>query len=370
VCQDGLGNFDDDPAQGPRRKGGLLIVAKILVTGGAGFVGSVCCAQLLRKGHQVVTVDNLSTGHPQAVPEGVVLYPNDIADRDSVSNILRHQHFDAVFHFAAKALIPESVSNPGVFFDQNVASGIAFLESLRAAGVNKFIFSSSAAVYGSPCAIPIEEDHPKNPVNSYGETKLMFERLLGWYAIAYGWTVYAFRYFNACGATADAGEDHRPETHIIPLLLETAAGERPCFEVYGRDYPTPDGTCLRDYVHVLDIADAHLLALNASNKVGMTAYNIGTGHSHSVLEVCGIVENVTGTKLTLRDGSRRPGDPAVLCASPAKLQRELGWKPRFSDLREIVQTAWEWKCRYPRGYASGEPELTGHRRRSLSTVTP
>jgi UDP-glucose 4-epimerase len=287
----------------------------------------------------------------------VVFYPTDIGDRDRISDILRHQHFDAVFHFAAKALIPESVSNPGVFFDQNVASAIAFLESVRAAGVNKFVFSSSAAVYGSPSAVPIEEDHPKNPVNSYGETKLMFERVLNWYATAYGWSVFAFRYFNACGATASAGEDHRPETHIIPLLLETAAGERPYFEIHGRDHATPDGTCLRDYVHVLDIAEAHLLALNASDKATMTAYNIGTGDSHSVLEVCGIAEEVTGTKLALRDGPRRPGDPAVLCASPAKLKQELGWKPRFSDLREIVRTAWEWKRRFPRGYGSTEPEL-------------
>jgi UDP-glucose 4-epimerase len=231
------------------------------------------------------------------------------------------------------------------------------LESVRAAGVNKFVFSSSAAVYGSPSAVPIEEDHPKKPVNSYGETKLMFEHVLNWYATAYGWRVFAFRYFNACGATASAGEDHRPETHIIPLLLETAAGERPYFEIHGRDHATPDGTCLRDYVHVLDIAEAHLLALNASDKAAMTAYNIGTGDSHSVLEVCGIAEEVTGAKLVLRDGPRRPGDPAVLCASPAKLKRELGWKPRVSDLREIIRTAWEWKRRFPRGYGSTEPEL-------------
>jgi UDP-glucose 4-epimerase len=333
-------------------------LAKILVTGGAGFVGSVCCLQLIKNGHQVVAVDNLSTGHPRAVPEGVSFYPSDIGDRDAISDILHDQQFDAVFHFAAKALIPESVTNPGLFFDENVASGIAFLESVRAAGINRFVFSSSAAVYGSPSAVPIEEDHPKNPVNSYGETKLMFERVLNWYATAYGWTVFAFRYFNACGATANVGEDHRPETHIIPLLLETAAGERPHFEIYGRDYPTPDGSCLRDYVHVLDIAEAHLLALDVSDKVGMTAYNIGTGDSHSVLEVCGIVEDVTGAKLTLREGPRRAGDPAVLCASPAKLMRELGWNPRFSDLREIVRTAWQWKCRYPQGYGSTEPDFT------------
>jgi UDP-glucose 4-epimerase len=337
-------------------------LAKILVTGGAGFVGSVCCLQLLKNGHQVVAFDNLSTGHLAAVPEGVVFYPVDIGDRDSISDILHDQHFDAIFHFAAKALIPESVSNPGVFFDQNVASGIAFLESVRSAGINKFVFSSSAAVYGSPSTIPIEEDHPKNPVNAYGETKLMFERLLSWYATAYGWSVFAFRYFNACGATTNVGEDHRPETHIIPLLLQTASGERPHFEIYGRDYPTPDGSCLRDYVHVLDIAEAHLLALNASDKVGMTAYNIGTGQSHSVLEVCRIVEDVTRVKVTLRDGSRRGGDPPVLCASPAKLMRELDWTPRFSDLREIVRTAWQWKRSYPNGYGSSDPQLTASAR--------
>jgi UDP-glucose 4-epimerase len=276
-------------------------------------------------------------------------------------DLLREQRFDAVFHFAAKALIPESVTNPGVFFDQNVASGITFLEALRTADVRRFIFSSSAAVYGSPSAVPIEEDHPKNPVNSYGETKLMFERLLSWYASAYGWTVFAFRYFNACGAAADRGEDHRPETHIIPLLLQTAAGERPYFEIYGRDYATPDKTCLRDYVHVLDIADAHLLALGAPDRTGMTAYNIGTGTSYSVLEVCHMVEEVTGNKLRLRDAPRRPGDPAVLCASPLKLRRELGWEPRFSELRQIIQTAWDWQRRYPQGYDSAEEELMANR---------
>jgi UDP-glucose 4-epimerase len=302
-------------------------------------------------------VDNLSTGHPRAVPQGVALHVKDIGDREGISEILRGEQFDAVFHFAAKALIPESVSNPGFFFDQNVAQGIYFLESLRSAGITKFVFSSSAAVYGSPDSVPILEDHPKNPVNSYGETKLMFERLLSWYASAYGWTIFAFRYFNACGATVDAGEDHRPETHIIPLLLDTAAGERASFDIYGNDYPTPDGTCLRDYVHVLDIAEAHLLALNASDRAGMTAYNIGTGKSHSVREVCEIVQEVTGNRLALRSAPRRPGDPAILCASPARLKQELGWNPRFSDLPEIVRTAWEWKRGHPQGYGSIEPEF-------------
>ena len=337
-------------------------MSKILVTGGAGFVGSICCAQLINRGHEVIAVDNLSTGHGSAIPDGTVLYPIDIGDREAILDLLGEHKFDAVFHFAAKALIPESVSNPGLFFDENVASGIRLLETLRTAGLRKFIFSSSAAVYGSPSLTPIEEDHPKNPVNSYGETKLMFERLLRWYASAYGWTVFAFRYFNACGASKEIGEDHRPETHIIPLLLRTATGERSYFEIFGRDYPTPDGTCLRDYVHVLDIAEAHLLALHAGQRPGMTAYNIGTGTSHSVLEVCRAAETVTGQKLTLRDAPRRLGDPAVLCASPLKLIRELGWKPRVSDLRQIIQTAWEWKQAHPRGYELVEKELVADQR--------
>jgi len=333
-------------------------LGKILVTGGAGYVGSVCCAQLLERGHQVVVLDNLSTGHAEAVPDGAGLHCVDFGDRTAVSEVLRrHGPFDAVFHFAAKALIPESVANPGVFFDTNVAAGIGFLETLRQAGVNKFVFSSSAAVYGSPESVPIGEEQPKNPVNSYGETKLMFERVLQWYAAAYSWTVVAFRYFNASGATATAGESHRPETHIIPLLLEAASGERNHFDIYGDDYATPDGTCLRDYVHVSDIAAAHLMALEFSQPNRLEAFNIGTGTSHSVLEVARTVEDVTGRKLLLRRAPRRPGDPAILCASPNKLVRQLGWTPRDSDLRNIIQTAWEWKQQHPQGYGTHAAEL-------------
>jgi UDP-glucose 4-epimerase len=336
-------------------------VARILITGGAGFVGSVCCSELLKRGHRVVVLDDLSAGHAAAVPAGVDLYRMDIGDRGEVGSLFRRASFDVVFHFAARALIPESVTNPGVFFDQNVASGIAFLETIRAHGIKKFVFSSSAAVYGSPQSVPIDEAHPKNPVNSYGETKLAFERILEWYASAYSWTSVAFRYFNACGATAEVGEDHQPETHIIPLLLQAASGERPYFEIFGNDYPTPDGTCLRDYVHVLDIAAAHLLALEVPEGAGMRVYNIGTGTSHSVLEVSRTVEEVTGAKVMLRHSPRRAGDPAVLCASPEKLKRELDWAPRFSDLRSIIRSAWEWRQRYPRGYdqVAGERAAVG-----------
>jgi UDP-glucose 4-epimerase len=331
-------------------------VARILVTGGAGYVGSVCCLQLLERGHHVTVVDDLSTGHAAAVPQGAVLHRLDIGDRAGMARVLAADRFDAVFHFAAKALIPESVSNPGLFFDSNVASGIALLEAVRAAGIRKFVFSSSAAVYGSPHSIPIEENHPKEPVNSYGETKLMLERVLHWYAIAYGWTAVAFRYFNASGATAAIGEDHCPETHIIPLLLETAAGERDVFEIYGHDYATPDGTCLRDYIHVMDIAEAHLAALQIENRPGFSAYNIGTGTSYSVRQVGRVVERELNRTVALKESPRRDGDPAILCASPQRLMRELGWRPRFSDLQTIVRTAWDWKEKHPRGYRGRDAE--------------
>jgi UDP-glucose 4-epimerase len=317
-------------------------MTNVLVTGGAGYVGSVCCRHLLERGHNVVVLDDFSTGHAAAVPERATLHQLDYGDRAGVADVLKRTRIDAVFHFAAKALIPESVSNPGDFFDINLAAGIAFLETLRKSDVRKFVFSSSAAVYGNSDRVPIEEEHPKNPVNSYGETKLMFERVLQWYAAAYDWTVVAFRYFNASGATQYAGEDHQPETHVIPLLLQTAAGERGEFEIYGDDYDTPDGTCIRDYVHVSDIAAAHILALDVPLNSGMRAYNIGCGRGYSVREVVRMAEEVTGTKISVRIASRRAGDPAVLCASPAKLMGELDWKPVHSDLREIINTAWHW----------------------------
>ena len=337
-------------------------MARVLVTGGAGYVGSVCCSRLLERGHQVTVVDDLSTGHAEAVPPAADFHQLDIGDRIELARVLGRDRFDAVFHFAAKALIPDSVSNPGMFFDANVASGIALLESVRAARIQRFVFSSSAAVYGNPTTTPIDEDHPKNPVNSYGETKLALERALYWYAGAYGWTVVAFRYFNACGATPTLGEAHHPETHILPLLLQTAAGDRPFFEVYGYDYPTADGTCVRDYVHVLDIAEAHILALQLPARPSFCAYNIGTGTSYSVRQICQLVEQEIGRKLSLREAPRRAGDPAVLCASPKKLMKDLGWFPRSSDLPTIIRSAWEWKQKNPQGYRKKEESgLTLHR---------
>ncbi len=314
----------------------------ILVTGGAGYIGSICCAQLLAEGYSVIVVDDLSTGIVDALPNGVTFYEANIADRVKVRQILSRHSIDAVFHFAAKALIPESISNPGVFFDVNVAAGIALLEELRLVNVRKFVFSSSAAVYGNPTSLPITEDHPKRPITSYGETKLMFEQILEWYAKAYGWGVAAMRYFNACGASGGMGERHEPETHLIPKLLQVAAGDCSSFEIFGSDYPTPDGTCFRDYVHVLDIANAHIRTIRLLEIPGFTSFNIGTGVSHSVRQVLEIAEQVCERRISATFMPRRAGDPAVLCASPAKLKQVLGWEPQYSELPNIVRSAWEF----------------------------
>lgn len=316
---------------------------RILVTGGAGYVGSVCATQLLALGYVVDVVDDLSTGHRSSVPAGANFHKLDIGDREGLGHLLSSKQFDAVFHFAAKALIPESVTNPGAFFDINVARSLAMLEVLRKHQVREFVFSSTAAVYGNPQTVPIPEDHLKNPVNSYGESKLMFEQILERYANAYGWSIVAFRYFNACGGAQDWGERHEPETHIIPLLMQVASGRRAGFEIYGTDWPTPDGTCLRDYVHVGDIADAHVLALKHMTSPGFQAYNIGTGTSHSVLEILSLSERITQKKIPARHSDRRMGDPAVLCADSIRLKERLGWQPHRSNLDDILRGAWEWE---------------------------
>jgi UDP-glucose 4-epimerase len=334
-------------------------VATILVTGGAGYVGSVCCARLRAFGHHVEAVDNLCSGHADNIPPGVKLHQFDIGDYGSLSNLLARNKFEVVFHFAATALVPESVSNPGPFFENNVAKGIALLEVLRKHHIRKFVFSSTAAVYGAPQVVPIPEEHSKQPLNAYGESKLIFESILRWYASAYGWSVVAFRYFNACGGGPDWGERHEPETHVIPLLLQTASGRKPFFNIYGTEYPTPDGTCLRDYVHVFDIADAHLLALQKVGQRGLWSYNIGTGTTYSVRDLWKKAEKITRKKIDARLCPPRPGDPSVLCANPKKLMDELGWTPAHSDLEDILTGAWQWEqhqCERDVGgpYISGE----------------
>jgi UDP-glucose 4-epimerase len=318
-------------------------MARILVTGGAGYVGSVCCNRLLGRGHSVEIVDDLSTGFADAVPAGAVLHRVGIEDQEALSRVLATKQFDAVFHFAARASVPESVADPGPFFDVNVAGGISLLETVRRHGIRNFVFSSSAAVYGTPRVIPIPEDHHKEPMNPYGESKLIFEQILRAYADSYGWSVIVFRYFNACGAGEGWGERHAPETHIIPLLLQAASGRRGYFEVFGTDYDTPDGTCLRDYVHVLDIAEAHLLAIRKMGQASFAAYNIGTGTAHSVKEIHEAAESISGKKIAIRTSPRRTGDPAVLCASPEKLLHDFGWTPEHSRLENILAGAWNWE---------------------------
>jgi UDP-glucose 4-epimerase len=320
-------------------------MANVLVTGGAGYVGSVCCAELLQLGHSVSIIDDLSTGFRDSVPDHAEFIQMDYGDRSALNQFLRARVFDAVFHFAARAQITESMRDPGVFFRQNVGSSITMLEELRQAGLSKFVFSSSAAVYGIQGDAPISEETPKNPLNPYGLSKLMLEQTLEWYAKAYGWSVTVFRYFNAAGATRQLGERHHPETHIIPLLLQVAAGEKEQFEIYGQDYQTPDGTCLRDYVHVLDIARAHISVLGKLGPPGMRAYNIGTGSAHSVRELCEAAARATGRSIPVCVSSRRPGDPPVLCASYTRIREELGWNAEHSSLLEIMSSAWEWKQR-------------------------
>ena len=322
----------------------------ILVTGGAGYVGSVCAEQLIKQKHRVVVYDNLSEGHRAAVPADSVFVKGELADAAKLRSALRRHRIEAIMHFAAKALVDESVRNPASFYANNVSATLNLLDVAVENKVNRFIFSSSAAVYGEPQTVPIPEEHPKSPVNPYGETKLAIERTLGWYAPAYGVKFAALRYFNAAGSTAALGEDHRPETHLIPRVLDAALDPSRKFTIYGEDYPTPDGTCLRDYVHVLDIAQAHILALRKLGKVDSAVYNVGLGKGYSIREVVRTVEEVTHRNIDVEAGPRRAGDPARLVASPEKISRELGWKPKHSELVKIVRSAWQWRQKHPRGY--------------------
>jgi UDP-glucose 4-epimerase len=322
----------------------------ILVTGAAGYIGSICAEVLASRGMSVIALDSLLEGHRAAVPPSAVFCQVDLADRPQLESVFTQNKIDAVMHFAAEALVAKSVSEPSIFYATNVACGVNLLDAVTRHGVKKFIFSSTAATYGEPEIVPIPEDHRKLPINPYGKSKLVFEQILADYKLYTGLNYVALRYFNAAGASRERGEQHRVETHIIPRVLEAAAGGLPHVDVFGTDYPTPDGTCVRDYIHVLDIADSHLRALQEIERVSGEAFNVGNSRGFSILEVIDAAERVTGRKIPRKLGPRRPGDPAVLVASKEKLKRTLGWEASHSSLEEIIQSAWTWKQKYPRGY--------------------
>jgi len=322
----------------------------ILVTGGAGYIGSICSEVLLARGHRVVVLDNLFEGHRSAVPPEATFILADLADRSSIDKAFSAHKIDAVMHFAGEALVGKSVREPSTFYAANIACGVNLLDAMVRHGVNKFIFSSTAATYGEPDVVPIPEDHRQLPINPYGKSKLRFEQILSDYR---GYTHLKYvivRYFNAAGASPERGENHRTETHLIPRVLDTALGKQPEMEIFGFDYPTPDGTCVRDFVHVLDIADSHVLALENIDRVPGEAFNVGTTSGYSNLQVVEVAELVTGRKVAHKLSPRRPGDPATLVASTEKLKRMLGWQPRHSSLEEIIQSAWDWRRKYPHGY--------------------
>jgi UDP-glucose 4-epimerase len=324
---------------------------KILVTGAAGYIGSVVTERLIASGHEVVALDNLQHGQRSAVDPAARFVRVDLLDRDALREEVRRGGFDAVVHLAAEALIDESVRNPGRFFRANVTGGLNLLDAMVAAGVDRLIFSSTAAVYGEPAAVPIAEDAPKRPVNAYGESKLAFERALAWYRRAHGLCYVSLRYFNAAGATERCGERHAPETHLIPILLDVALGVRPAVRLFGTDYETADGTCIRDYVHVTDIADAHVLSLLQIERIGGRAFNLGNGAGYSNRQVIETVRRVTGRPLAVEPSPRRPGDPARLVASADRAARELGWGPETPALDDIVASAWAWRRRASHAWA-------------------
>jgi UDP-glucose 4-epimerase len=324
---------------------------RVLVTGGAGYIGSVVAEELIKDGHSVVAYDNLSKGHRGAVVAGVDFVRGELSDAENLRRTFRGQGTEAVVHMAADSLVGESVANPAKYYRNNVAAGLALLDAMNEEGVRRLVFSSTAATYGEPAKQPIEESDPTSPTNPYGETKLAFERALRWYEHAYGIRYASLRYFNAAGATRECGEMHDPETHLIPIVLQVAAGERAAVEIYGDDYPTRDGTCVRDYIHVVDLARAHILALSLPGERS-AIYNLGCGgDGYTVREVIEVAREVTGRDIATRVAPRRAGDPASLVASSERIKKELGWSPQFQDLRLIVESAWAWKQAHPQGYS-------------------
>src|SRR2546423_1844445 len=320
---------------------------KILVVGGAGYIGSVCSELLLNEGHEVAIFDNLSEGHRAAVDSRTHFIEGELADRQQIQAALSSARPDAVMHFAANALVGESMRNPSKYFRNNVCNGLNLLDAMVTTGVRRIVFSSTCAIFGLPERLPIDETTPASPINPYGESKLAFEKVLRWYDQIHGLKFVSLRYFNAAGATQNFGEDHRQETHLIPNVLKVALGQKPNVEVYGTNYETPDGTCIRDYIHIVDLARAHILALGAINSA---LYNLGTGGGSSVREVIAACGKITGQNIAIIEKPRRPADPPRLIASSERIKKELGWRPQFQSLEAIIQSAWKWHEKFPNGY--------------------
>jgi len=325
---------------------------RVLVTGGAGYIGATTVRSLLSEGHEVMVYDDLSKGHREALPPDIPLVVGSIAAREQINAALQEHKPEAVMHFAAFIEAGESMQRPEKYFRNNSAGTLSLLEAMLANGTNKLIFSSTAALYGEPRRTPIEESDPLDPTNAYGESKLLAERMLAWFGRVHGLRYASLRYFNAAGSDGSSGERHNPETHLIPLVLQSAAGERKSVSIFGVDYPTPDGTCIRDYIHVSDLAQAHVLALYALAEREKLIYNLGNGHGFSVREVIEAARRVTGCPITALEAPRRPGDPAILVASSEKIRRELGWSPQHTQLDPIIASAWRWMQEHPEGYPS------------------
>jgi UDP-glucose 4-epimerase len=323
----------------------------ILVTGGAGYIGSVMVELLHAKGEQVVVLDSLSRGHRAAVDESVPFYQGAIGDRALVQRICQQHDIESCIHFAALAYVGESVASPKLYFENNVEQGIALLDSLLVSGVRRFVFSSTCATYGEPVRVPIDEQHPQQPTNPYGWSKLIMEKVLAAYDRAYGLNYVALRYFNAAGATVDRGEHHEPETHLIPNVLFAASGKLPFVSVFGDNYPTPDGTAIRDYIHVTDLCAAHILALESLRQGSQSeCINLGNGQGYSVMEVIETARRITNCEIKVSIEPPRPGDPSRLVANTQKAQTLLGWQPQYPDLETIIRTAWQWHQSHPTGY--------------------
>lgn len=343
----------------PDARRGCAMTRMLLVTGGAGYVGSHVVAELIARGYDVVVLDNLQQGHRAAVPDEALLIEGDLADRALLRQLFGRYRFDAVLHFAARSLVGESMRMPLLYLEDNVVHALNLVRACVEHGVGKFVLSSTAALFGDPETVPIAEEARIAPGNPYGESKYMIERILHWADRVHGLRSACLRYFNAAGAHPNGrlGEDHDPETHLIPIVLQVALGQRTHVEIFGDDYPTPDGTCVRDYVHVCDLADAHVRVLDVLAERSVR-YNLGNGTGYSVRQVIETARQVTGADIPVRIGPRRPGDPAVLVASAERIRAELGWAPRHPDLRSIIDSAWQWHRRHPHGYAgSATPPL-------------